>query len=332
MNRRWKGTANRNGFTLVELLVVITIIGILIGLLLPAVQNAREAARRLQCGNNLKQLALAAHGHHAAHGFFPGGGWGYRWVGDPDLGFGGGQPGGWAYSVLPYIEQEALHGAGAGGTAAEKKAAAEQLVTTPLPIMHCPSRRRSALYPHNPDSAERNRPNNPGFDGVRVDTLYMVAKGDYAANAGSVVVNVTHGPSTLAGAAAFNWPSDNCNGVVCMRGELSFAHVRDGASNTLLLGEKSVSPDNYTDWQAPGDAQSIYIGFEWEPNRITAWPPRQDQAGVEDSRIFGSPHAGGLNMAMCDGSVRAISYAVDGAVWKNLGNRQSGKVIDVSGL
>ena len=100
---------HRSGFTLVELLVVITIIGILVALLLPAVQAAREAARRLQCANNVKQLALAALSHESAITFFPTGGWDKVWLGHPDRGFGKSQPGGWIYNVLPFIEQEALH-------------------------------------------------------------------------------------------------------------------------------------------------------------------------------------------------------------------------------
>ena len=102
------------GFTLVELLVVIAIIGILIALLLPAVQAAREAARRTQCRNQLKQLALGCLLHESSHGHLPAGGWGYTWTGDPDMGFGPRQPGGWIYSTLPFVEAGAIWQIGTG--------------------------------------------------------------------------------------------------------------------------------------------------------------------------------------------------------------------------
>mgnify|MGYP001986282372 CR=1 FL=1 len=158
-------------FTLVELLVVIAIIGILIGLLLPAVQAAREAARRSQCSNNLRQLGLACLNHEQAFGHFPTGGFGWALCGDPDLGFGRDQPGGWIFNILPFIETENVRDLAAGRQGAAKKTALAKMNGIPLLMLYCPSRRSAMAYP------TRHAPMNADFAAI-------VGKTDYVANAG----------------------------------------------------------------------------------------------------------------------------------------------------
>src|SRR3954463_10008918 len=101
-------TTRESAFTLVELLIVISICGMLIQMLLPAVEMSREASRRIQCANNLHQIALGFQLHENAQGYYPSSGWGWQWVGHPDRGYGDEQPGGWAYNILSFVEQQSI--------------------------------------------------------------------------------------------------------------------------------------------------------------------------------------------------------------------------------
>ena len=317
----------RHGFTLVELLVVITIIGILIALLLPAVQAAREAARRSQCANNVKQLALACIMHESANTFLPTGGWGYLWMGEPDRGFDKHQPGGWIYNILPYIEQETLHDQGRGQADSDKQTALLRVAQTPLTIANCPSRRSSKLYPNDVGHGTLVARNAGGiYYGPSPND--NCARADYAANAGSTDLGYPQGPNSLADESAGGWLT-GFNGVVCQRSETTMADISDGSSNTILVGEKFLDPDHYDDGVDWGDNENMYSGFNDDTVRYacSGYPPRQDQSGTSSTHGFGSVHANSCNMAFCDGSVRPISYSVDIAVFTYLGNRADGQVI-----
>ncbi len=316
-------------FTLVELLVVITIIGILIALLLPAVQAAREAARQVQCRNNLKQLALACLDHEHYTSFLPTGGWGYGWVGDPDRGVDQKQPGGWIYNLLPFIEQEALHDLGEGNSdQAYRQTEAKTMIGTPLGVLNCPTRRRPLAYPN---AGNYSMNNYGGF------LSPPSARSDYAANSGDVALYCNFPGSLSEGDTTFNW-SAACSpsvvlatGVSYNRSKVPVSWISDGLSNTYLAGEKLASPDYYETGTDGADDQNAYIGNDWDIDRVTqiGWPPMQDQPGSgANSYAFGSAHSNGFQMAFCDGSVQMMNYSIDPETHRCLGNRADGKAID----
>lgn len=321
--------SRRPAFTLVELLVVIAIIGMLVGLLLPAVQQAREAARRMQCNNNLRQMALALLNFEAANRFFPGSGWTYEYAGDADWGLGKKQPGNWTFSILPYIEQNVLFqmtGNGAIPLDDTSREAITQCMQTPLPFFQCPSRRACKLYSQDA----------PAFENTNLSSGDPIACGDYAGNHGTqhqAAFRSAPGYDALSSIASWTSYHASVDGVIFCKGQLALSEIRDGTTNTYLLGEKLCDPEMYeTCVPISGDHDGLFAGTGTSNLRSSQYSvPMMDFSGHKDIRLgsFGSAHAGGCGMAMCDGSVQTISYSMDSETHERLCNRRDGQIVAI---
>ncbi|TWT34894.1 DUF1559 domain-containing protein [Blastopirellula retiformator] len=303
---------DRTAFTLVELLVVIAIIGVLIALLLPAVQQAREAARRSQCTNNLKQLGLAMHMYHDAYRSFPIGAyaaWGHSW----------------SWPILPFMEQTAVYeilpnapsDSGSYGGSDATSVALVKLMRTPISTFFCPSQPDGQTEP------------------TEVNGLTGRSISSYLANAG--------GDATQDGLGAGGM--DQSNGLFhAVRMNTSsptgrvfkFRDAKDGLSSTVLLGEAvyDIDPDkcylcdhflyfhpNFD--SSNGSDFSEALGSTYDPVN-----PKTTDGNILE-RSYGSFHPGGANIGFADGSVHFIPETIDGATWRAMGSRKGGEVVEL---
>jgi prepilin-type N-terminal cleavage/methylation domain-containing protein/prepilin-type processing-associated H-X9-DG protein len=343
----------RKGFTLVELLVVIAIIGILIALLLPAVQAAREAGRLTECKNNLKQIGLAVQNHLNLYKHFPTGGWGWAWTGDPDRGVGKTQPGGWAYNLLPFIGEVPLHDMGKNAGAQKPNFLGKQTATF-VKGFGCPSRR----------SEQTTYPLTVGGP-FNFTAGTKVARMDYAACAGGMAgkqqspvengVEAGSGPTPGDATAEAAYPTGNnpcedrtsnlySTGVIYSRSTIRLKQVPDGLSKTYCIGEKFLLVDKYGTGDDGADNEWMFVGYDNDTNRsandigdgVTPNVLHDErsttaingntlgQSGL-GRNLWGSAHPAAFNMVFCDGSVHGITFTIDVKTHRQLGNRMDGQ-------
>ncbi|MEC9188118.1 MAG: DUF1559 domain-containing protein [Planctomycetota bacterium] len=295
----------RKGFTLVELLVVIAIIGILIGLLLPAVQMAREAGRRIKCANNLKQIGLASHMFHDAQGYLP--------TARPRDAFLT-----WPVFLMPYIEQNSLY---------EKfdvmrpyRVQPIEALQTTIPIYFCPSRRLPMLARYE---TRRGFPNG--------------ALGDYAGNAGnnrfwSEFYGNANGVINSGDRRVIKVENGRIN---TLRGRYQFSNIIDGLSNTIFFGEKALNerhlgkPGGWGDgsfYNGDEPATVMRMGGRLFPIAKTFYFPAPGPGTIP---VFGSSHPTVCLFVLGDGSVHNISKTIDPVTYGYLCSRNDRQLVSL---
>jgi prepilin-type N-terminal cleavage/methylation domain-containing protein/prepilin-type processing-associated H-X9-DG protein len=339
--------SRRSGFTLIELLVVIAIIAILIGLLLPAVQKVREAAARMKCQNNLKQLALACHSYHDANSQMP---YGRKYdVWDSYN---------WTQLILPNIEQNAVYtlytsstlnatplgdpnapnpAKGPGNNTSLKGAR-----TTVIQMFLCPSDQGPIV----------NEPGSDAFAFLRTNYRGCAGSGDMYGNA----TDSTSGPWGLGVFGVVSGQRIDPGYVPTTRGVTLSGGMPDGTSNTLMLSEGVIPGNTGTSWGGPlggavyGNMGGALFTTSLTPNSSAAdlligpCPPTSayklpctsiggnDGAGPSAAGATAaarSRHSGGVNIAMADGSVRFVTDGVDTTAWRAAGTRAGGEVVNL---
>jgi prepilin-type N-terminal cleavage/methylation domain-containing protein len=308
-----KAASSKAGFTLVELLVCLFVIAILFSLLSSSIQSARGAARKLHCENNLRQQVLAAQHFASSNNRLPSTGIGLFWLAVRDFGQDVRQPGGWCYTLLPYLEQEPLYFL-APDIASLRRG---ELNTTPFvtafsPTYSCPERYQR-LVPCRPETV---------YFGIRA--IENAANTDYAANAGTRAYEWRTGPSLLDYLNGETVQPVDADGPIHLASMIRYAEITDGLSNTILLGEKWKPLQG---GRSLGMNQSHFSGDCLDIRRFSIYPPIIDgSTNPYFDSAFGSAHAGAAGFAMSDGSVRRIAYNVSIFTFMALGSINNGEI------
>jgi len=325
------------GFTLIELLVVIAIIAILIGLLLPAVQKVREAAARMKCQNNLKQLGLACHGYHDTYSVFPRGG-----KSDPNQSDWGDDRGSWLVFSLPFMEQDNLFkmlpgpiDGPAGNTAGNNsynvinKARANAAFLNAHPsYLRCPS---------DGYNVDQNLANYVGSLGPQCATGpcgYDIHQKFCQPELSGLETNPKSWGYTQSPDHGNDWNASGIRGMFNRLGaKINMASASDGLSNTLLLGESLpeehdhlVSNANWQSFNGGSAHVSTIVPINYRSNDGANWcsPAQSYRGNWNVSWGFKSKHSGGTNFCLGDGSVRFISQSIDHRTYQLLGCRNDG--------
>jgi type II secretory pathway pseudopilin PulG len=341
----------RPGFSFFELLALLALLGLLLALLLPAVQKVREAANRIQCANNLKQLGLAIHNFHDTYGYFPRspggkdvlGGFGISYNADGSPHGPKYQTAGWAFQILPFIEQQPLYNT--LDHHQDKSGKNDNIFPADYPDSDL-AKATGADFPEGSYNIDLFKPAGPArmtpvktytCPSRRVPGLLYNGVGtiDYAAAHPDAVPL----PRDQAGkeqgdpyGTLLMTNPHGLHGVISAREmKVTFASITDGTSNTLMIGEKFMRPKHYLGGE-PGDLMgwAEYGGLDTcrSTTSLSGWAanPSRDRNNIPEDQddLFGSAHAAGINAVFADGSVHHVKYGIDPEIFNALGCRDDG--------